>query len=103
MRSAVTPAALPSAPPTSASPTTTFGRRVRALRIALAVALAVAVPLVVALAAQQGRAGTQEAYREQARTDATAVAALAAEAPRATLGAELERIRRANSDVRGIA
>ena len=96
MRSAVSPAAVPSS-------TATLARRVRALRIALALALIVAVPLVVALAAHQGNAGTEDAYREQARADATAVARVAAETPRAELDRELERIRRANADVRGIA
>jgi len=65
MRSAVSPAAVPSS-------TATLARRVRVLRIVLALALIVAVPLVVALAAHQGNAGTEDAYRQQARADATA-------------------------------
>src|SRR4051794_1980018 len=96
MRFAVTPAAVPPS-------TATLARRVRALRIALAIALIVAVPLVVALAAHQGSAGKEEAYREQARADATAVVRAAAAAPRAELDGELDRIRGANADVRGIA
>src|SRR4051794_7047284 len=96
MRSAVTPAAAP-------SPTTTLTRRVRALRIALGLALVVAVPLIVALATHQSRAGTKDAYREQARADATAVARVAAQAPRQGLARELERLRRSNADVSGIA
>ena len=89
MRTAVTPAAGPST-------TATLARRIRALRIALAITLIVAVPLIVALAAHQGNAGTEDAYREQARADATAVARVAAETPRAELAAELRRLRRAN-------
>src|SRR3954452_16771563 len=95
MRFAVTPAAVPSS-------TATLARRARALRIALAIALIVAVPLVVALAAHQGSAGTEDAYREQARADATAVARVAAATPRPQLDGELDRIRRATADVRGI-
>src|SRR3954469_22591861 len=96
MRFAVTPAAVPPS-------TATLARRVRALRIALAIALAVAVPLVVALAAHQGNAGTEDAYREQARADATGGPGVAAAAPRPELDRELDRIRRASADVRGVA
>src|SRR5688500_7950174 len=103
MRAEVTPAAAPSAPSSAPTPTATFARRVRALRIALAIALVVAVPLVVALATHQGRSGTEDAYRQQAQVDATAVARVAGATPRAEIDRELERLRRANADVRGIA
>src|SRR3954469_14110609 len=96
MRSAVTPAAAP-------SPTTTLARRVRALRIALALGLVVAVPLIVALGTHQSRTGTKDAYREQARADAISVGRVAAQAPPPALARELERLRRSNADVRGIA
>src|SRR5215212_4666760 len=103
MRYAVTPATAPSASSPSPSLTATFARRVRALRMALVLALVAAVPLVVALATHQGRSGTESAYRAQARADAVAVARAAAQTPRAELDRQLERIRRANGDVRGIA
>ena len=100
----VTPAtAVPSPGSATPSPTATFARRVRTLRIALVVALLVAVPLVVALATHQGRSGVADAYRAQARTDAAAVARVAAGVPRAEVDRELERIRRADADLRGIA
>jgi len=103
MHSAVIPAVGPSAPSPSSSPTATFARRVRTLRVALALALILAVPLIVALATHQGRLGTVDAYRAQARADAAAVARVAATTPRAELDRELERIRRANAEARGIA
>jgi len=103
MHSAVIPAVGPSAPSPSSSPTATFARRVRTLRVALALALILAVPLIVALATHQGRSGTVDAYRAQARADAAAVARVAATTPRAELDRELERIRRANAEARGIA
>jgi len=103
MHSAVIPAVGPSAPSPSSSPTATFARRVRTLRVALALALILAVPLIVALATHQGRSGTEDAYRAQARADAAAVARVAATTPRAELDRELERIRRANAEARGIA
>jgi hypothetical protein len=100
MRSAVTPATSdPSAgttPPSAASP---FARHVRALRVTLALALVIAVPLVVLLATHQSRTASADAYRDQARTEATAVARDAAAGPRSGL----DRLRRAHPDVRGVA
>jgi diguanylate cyclase (GGDEF)-like protein len=76
---------------------------VRALRVALVIGLVVAAPLIVLLAAQQSRSGAADAYRDQARADATAVARSAATTPRAQLDKALERIRRADAEVRGLA
>ena len=92
-----------SSPAAATPPAATFSRHLRTLRIVLAIALVVATPLIVVLAAQQSRSGTADAYRQQARADATAVARTAADTPRPDLNATLERIRRTDAQVRGIA
>jgi diguanylate cyclase (GGDEF)-like protein len=99
----IQPLVTPAATSTSPTPTpTAFARRVRALRVALIVALVVAVPLVVALVTHSNRSGVEDAYRAQARADATAVARAAVREPRARLARELERVRSTVPDVAGI-
>jgi diguanylate cyclase (GGDEF)-like protein len=100
MRTLVTPAATsPSASHTPAA----FARRMRTLRIALAVTLAVAVALVVALVTQSNRSGVEDAYRAQARADATAVARQAVGEPEDRLARELKRLQATTPDLAGIA
>ena len=100
MRSAVTPATSdPSAGPTPPSAASAFAHHVRALRVALALALLIAAPLVVVLVTQQSRSASADAYRDQARTEATSIARDAAARP----ASGLDRLRRAHPDVRGVA
>jgi diguanylate cyclase (GGDEF)-like protein len=75
----------------------------RALRIALVVTLALAVPLVVALVTHSNRSGVEDAYRAQARAEATVVARQAASAPRTRLPRELKRLAATTPGLAGVA